>query len=499
MFIYKKRCKFEIAIVHKKHMKKSLLLFLFLYKSVLLGQTVLNTFPLDLKKYDENKQILNVKNSLTNELFVFAASSTNLSILKYNSALFLKSDFTSVGTNLGNKSIIGYSFSEDGNPTLYWSTEDFKSIIVIKYFLESKTSKALSFTFPSENQYVITTFQENETFYVLSNDLTQNGLIVYAFKNGTAEEKLFDFSTYTFQDKKIKPLLFNQLISEYPIEKMDPSDFTPLNQSTKKTKVYFLNHHILLTLDHHPKETLVFDLDLESDQLTARSYPQSNLAGPKKQSNSFLCDDRLYQLNVTDAELAFDIKEYTTGQIIKSYKVTKNDTIGFKSSPLWSQRDNLKPKEIKKTSKFLQSLSYLDIGLSVFKTKQNSLVTLGGVPKIEKIYYSFNDDSFGWDFASPFHTENVFFESTLDSKAEFTSSKQPPMALDNINYFLDLNRKAILPSIVPFKNYYILGYYDSVLKQYTMRKFTDGFMQDEPQNPIISKATFSKAFPIDNP
>jgi hypothetical protein len=499
MFICKKRCKFEIAIVDKKHMKKLLLFFLFLYKSTLLGQTVLNTFPLDLKKYDQNNQILNVKNSLTHELFVFATSATNLSILQYNSALFLKNDVTIPRTNLGNKSIIGYSFSEDGNPTLYWSTEDYKSIIVIKYFLESKTYKALSFTFPSENQYIITSFQENDSFYLLSNDITQNGLLVYAFKNGTAEEKLFDFSTYTFQDKRTKPLTFNQLINQDPIEKIDPSDYTPLDQSTKKSKVYLLNHHILLTLDHNPKETLVFDLNLESDQLTARSYPQSGLIGSKKQSNSFLCDDRLYQLNATDEALVFDIKDYTTGQTIKSYKVSNNDSIRFKSSPMWSQRDDLKPKEIKKTSKFLQSLSFSDIGLSVFKSQQNTLITLGGIPKIEKIYSSFNDDSFGWDFASPFHTETVFFETNLDLKAEFNSYVQPPMALDNIHYFLDFNKKAILPSIVSFKNYSILGYYDTALKQYTMRKFTNGFMQEEAQNPIISKAIFSKDFPMDKP
>jgi hypothetical protein len=76
---------------------------------------------------------------------------------------------------------------------------------------------------------------------------------------------------------------------------------------------------------------------------------------------------------------------------------------------------------------------------------------------------------------------------------------QQPLAQDNINYFLDQNKKASLPNILKYKNYYILGYYDSAAKQYIMRKFTDGFMQEEPQNPIINKAVFSKSFPIDKP
>ncbi|MFZ0599749.1 MAG: hypothetical protein WAM46_22365, partial [Flavobacterium sp.] len=61
------------------------------------------------------------------------------------------------------------------------------------------------------------------------------------------------------------------------------------------------------------------------------------------------------------------------------------------------------------------------------------------------------------------------------------------------------NRKASLPSSIKFRDYYILGYYDTSKKEYIMRKFNDGFVQDEPQNPIIDKAVFSKSFPVENP
>jgi hypothetical protein len=115
------------------------------------------------------------------------------------------------------------------------------------------------------------------------------------------------------------------------------------------------------------------------------------------------------------------------------------------------------------------------------------------------MYYTVNDELYSWNYAQTFNSESVFFESILDRNFEFVNPQQQPLAADNINYFLDQNRKATLPSILKFKNYYILGYYDTALKQYVMRKFTDGFMPEEPSNPIIDKAVFSKSFPADKP
>lgn len=480
-------------------MKKLLIFFLLLYKSVLLSQTVLNSYPLDFKKYDEANQVLNVENTITHDVFVFATNTENITILKYNKALFLKNEFTVQRTNLENHSIIGYSFSEDGNPTLYWATNDFKSFFVAKYYLESKTYKMLSFKFPVSSQYVITTFQKNNLFYILSKHVSQPALIVYVFTNGIVEEKAFDFSSFTFQNRKTQFLTFNQVLQEDPIEKIESDEYNPLFKSTKKSKAYIVNDHIILTFDYNPKKTQVFDINLENNDLTEKSFAQSATQNAKKLSNSFLYNDKIYQINATQDELLLDVKDYKSGETVKSFKVMKNDTIRFKSSPLLAQGDNQKPKELKKTSKFLQRLSYLDVGVSVFKNNQNTLVTLGGIPRLERMYYTVNNELYSWDYTQTFHSENVFFESTLNRNSEFVNPEQQPLALDNINYFLDQNKKATLSNILKFNDFYILGYYDNVAKQYVMRKFTDGFIPQEPLNPIIDKAAFSKSFPVNKP
>ncbi|MCD0475584.1 hypothetical protein LPB87_14385 [Flavobacterium sp. EDS] len=478
-------------------MKKTFFFFLIFYKSIVIGQTVLNSYPIDLKKYDESNMIMNVENTTTHDVFVFATNATNVTILKYNNALFLVNEFTVPRTNLENHSIIGYSFSEDGNPTLYWATDDYKSILVVKYYLEGKTYKMLSYNSPISSQFIIATFQKNNLFYIITKDLATPELIVYVFKNGVVEEKLFDFSTYAFQDRKTQRISFNQVITDNPIEKIELDEYNPLFKSSKKSKLYMFDEHIILTLDHNPIKTQVFDINLENNAITEKTFTKSVINNPKKLGNSFLYNDKIYQVNASQDELVFDIKNYNSGETLKSFKVIKSDTIRFKSSPLLVQGENQRTRELKNTSKFLQRLSNLDIGISVFKNSQNTLVTLGGVPKIEKRYYTVNDQLYTWDFGSS--AESVFFESTLNKDNEFVKFEQQPYAFDNINLFLEQNKKAILATTLKFKDFYILGYYDSTTKQYVMRKFTDGFPPEESLNPIINKAVFSKSFPADKP
>lgn len=474
-------------------MKKLFLFLVLICKSVLFSQTVLTSFPLDLKKTDEYNQILNVENTQTHDVFVFAATNENINILKYNKALFLNDQSVFPKTNLENRSLVGYSFAEDGNPNLYWASEDFKDLIIAKYYLETKTVKLLKFNFPFANQYIVNFFQQNDTFYILSKHKSDQSLIAYVFKNGTVDEKVFDFSSFVFQNKNTQFVTFNKIIDENPIEKIDTNDFTPLDKSTKKNKAYLINNHLILTLDHNPKKTQVLDLDIENHTINEKNFTQSGIDNTNK-SNSFLNDNKLYQISINKYAFAIEIKDFNSGQTLQDIKVLKNDTIKFKTSPLLLQNGSRNPIELKKTSQFLNHLSFLNVGLSAFKNKQNTFLTIGGTPKTEDFYQYYDGD-----FALIDHTESVYFESTLNKSSEFIKDQQPPMAIDNIYYFLSLQKKAAFQNIFKFRDYYILGYYDFGTKEFVMRKFTDGFIPPDITNPIINKAIFSRSFPAEKP
>lgn len=483
-------------------MKKLFFLFCIFYNSVLLSQTILNSFSLNLNRPLENGQVLNVEDVKNNDIYVFAADDKYINILKYNKSLFLKSQYTDSIKNVENRSIIGHSIGDDGNPILYWATNNLRNIRILKYYLETKTTKALNFDMPPHNEYLITTFQKNNNFYILSKETNQQHLLLYEFNNGKAEVKMFDLSGIPFQNEKGQNLAFNTVIRYYPIEKMDPDNFNPLDKTINKTKMYVLDDHILLAFDYSLKKTQVLDLNLTTVDVTEKNFNQPITEKPSKTSNSFFYENKLLQIKAGKEELLFDIKDFDSGKTLKSVAVSKKDTIDFKNTPFFLQINEKKPQEIKTTDKFLKQLSTLNAGITAFKNKKNIFISFGGFAEYQFSGYDYIQsnslaDFFDNDFGgySEYASKMVFFDSMLNSDLEFVNNQQSgPMAIDNLFYYLSINRNISLQSILKLKDYYILGYYDLNSKQYIMRKFTDGFMNEDNGNPIMNKMQFSKPF-----
>ncbi|MEL1255591.1 hypothetical protein AAEO57_17500 [Flavobacterium sp. DGU38] len=477
-------------------MKKLVFVFLFISTSTLFSQTVLTSYALDLKNAELSGQIINAANKVTNDLFAFVADRENVTILKYNQFLFLTDQFTTTRIKQPENEMVGYSFGEDGNPTLYWASEGSKNIILTKYFLDTKTSKSLNFKLPVEEQFVITHFQKNNFFYLLAQEKNEQGLVLYVFKNEACEAKSLDFSTFTFQDKSTKQVTLNQILRKYPIEKIDLDFINPLFVSNQKSKLYVLNDRLILTLDHNFRRTQVFDINLETLAITEKKFPQS--ADPKTMttSNSFFSDNKLFQMNVTENELLFDVKDYHSNETLKSIKIDQNDTLYFKKVPFLFQKNESQPKKFKSTKKFLKSLPYMNTGLSVFKNYQNTYITIGGYLNT---YQSnnplfLNDGPFFFPESSySMNTETAYFEGMVNASLDLIQQETQPLAIDNIFYFLNMHKEVAAQNIIKFKDYYILGYYDRITKQYIMRKFTDGFYYEE-RNPIINKASLSNPY-----
>lgn len=487
-------------------MKKLFLIFCVFYNTVLLSQTVLNSFPLDLNRPLENGQILNIKDVKTNDIYVFAADDKYINILKYNKSLFLKNQFIDSIKMAKNRSLIGHSISDDGNPLLYWATNNLRNIRIIKYFPETKTSRALNLDLPPNNEYLITTFQKNNNFYILCKERDQQHLLLYEFNNGKCLVKMFDLSTIPFRNDKGQNLAFGTIIRYYPIEKMDSDNFNPLDKTINKTKMYVLDGHILLTFDYNLKKTQVLDLNLVTTDVTEKNFDQPITKKQSKTTNSFFYENKLLQIKVSKEELLFDIKDFDSGKTLKSVAVSKKDTIDFKNSHFVLQINEKKPQKIKTTDKFLKQLSNLNAGISAFKNKKNTFISFGGfaeyqISGYDNIQSNLLADFFDNDYGrySEYSNKMTYFDAMLNSDLEFVNNKQSgPMAIDNLFYYLSINKNILLQSILKLKDYYILGYYDQNSKQYIMRKFTDGFSYETTTiNPIISRSVFSNPFPFD--
>jgi hypothetical protein len=436
-----------------------------------LSQTVLATFPLELKKSKEYKQITNAENIATHEVFAFVSDKETVTILKYNSALFLTTQYSSPRPDIAYKLLSGYSFNDEGNPTLYWSSTDFTKIVAVQYNMNSKTNTITNYDQQFFNQTIVTQIQDNNTFYILAQKHFEQKLVLYIFKDGKKEEKTLDFDTFKFKNSKNQELTFSQILEVCPIEKLETNQFNPLFKGTQKTKLYALKNKLLLTFDHNEKETQAFEIDLANFEIQEKNFPKPVPKNNVSLSNSYYHEGKIYQLNINNDELLFDIKDYKTAETIKSIPVSKTEVIPFKTSPLWLQMEGEKPRELKNTSKFLTQLVYLEIGLTVYKTSKSILITLGGTGNIQ-----FTDTNQDFNNMS-FHNvpTTVYFESAFDKKLDRTHTDDEPLAVDFISRFIQEHPEVTSQSIIRYKTYYIMGYYDSYAKQYIMRKFIDGF------------------------
>jgi hypothetical protein len=465
---------------------RKIILFFILFQCVSLSsQTLLATFPLELKKSKEYKQIINAENTVNHDVFVFASDKETLTIVKYNSALFLSSQYSLERPDLKYKLLTGYSFNEEGNPSLYWFSENLKELMAVQYDLNTKTASHYNYYQSYSNESIISTFQANNTFYILSQKELEQKLKLYIFKEGKKEEKILDFQPFKFQNKKTEVLSLNQILDVCPIEKIETSQFNPLFKGTQKTKMYVLKNRLLLTFDHNSKETQTFDIDLNTFEIQEKKFPQPATNKQTGLSNSYYHENKIYQLISNEDQLLFDIKNYPSSEIVKSFAVSKTDTIPFKSSPLWIQMDGQKPKELKNTAKFLQRLLFANIGLSVYKTPKAILITIGGTNDGQNNYTNFSsgiNTAFSGDFTDIAYDllnssgpTTVYFESLFDKKLQYSKQAQEPLAVDFISRFREEHFEVTLPSLIRHKNYYIFGYYDVYAKQYVMRKFIDGF------------------------
>ncbi|RED24802.1 hypothetical protein BD847_1538 [Flavobacterium cutihirudinis] len=479
-------------------MKKLLLFFLLFSKSVLFSQTVLNSFPLNLNRPQENGQILSTEDVKTNEIYVFAADNKKTQILKYSKFFFFTDQFTDTINNLQSKVLIGHSFSEDGNPTLYWTSDNSSDIRIVKYFFTTKTTRSLNFKFPDYTGNIIATFQKNNTFYVLAHEKREEHLLLFEFNDGSCLIKMFDFSDFSFQNENGRKFTFTSLLQYYPLEKIESSEFNPLENTSRRNKMYFLDNRILLTLNYNVAKTETFELNLESLDVKRKVFDQPVSQKPLATSNSFYIDKKLFQFSVNNEEFLFNVKDFESGGTIKNVSISKNDTITFKNSPLFLQTNGQTPKRIKTTAKFLKQLSSLKAGISVIKNRENTFITFGGFEKFlvstapsydyrNNFFSDFDDGSY-----SEYVTKMAFFDAIMDSNLEFVHNKQPEiLAIDNISYYRYKTRNIAFDSIIKLKDFYILGYYDLASRKYIMRKFTDGFMNEDLGNPIMNKALLS--------
>ncbi|HEU4496870.1 MAG TPA: hypothetical protein VFR70_07450 [Flavobacterium sp.] len=450
-----------------------------------LGQTLLDSRPLKLKNPKSSQQILNAANE-NGQVFAFAADKERVVALKYNKALFFSDSLSIPRPDKEYEFMAGYSFDENGSPYVYWANEDFTKMQSVYLGFENKASAISVFNLPSNEETIAGTFSKNNAFYIVALPKKENSLKIYVFSKNKLQEKVLDFSAYSFVSHNGKTKKFNEFIQEEGLQFIEEKVLNPLYRSVGISKAYAAPGKLLLTADS-PSQTQILEIDLNSFSVSQKIILQQALAKEGGRANSYYAGGNLYQIKANQEEIAIAAAAVESGTVLKRYSATASDTIFFKNSPLYSQTGNKRGRALKNTKKFLQRLSDAELGISAYKTSGPIMLTIGGIRYVSSagdIILGITAgaamaaaDSGGGNISSFFDGQNrqsIFFESLFDAGFKHQDSQQQPLAFDSLAQFLDENEVA-LESVFPYRDYFILSYYNAKTKEFVMRKFEDSY------------------------
>ena len=441
------------------------------------AQTLLNRFPVELKKSSEYFELFNAENT-SREYFSFLADKEKIRVLKYNSALFFKDSISMLRTNKDVDFISGVTFSKDGNPNLYWSSIDYEIIQLINFDFIKHTTSQLVYKNNFSRDKIIDAFVAVNAFQILS--ITAEGQIkCTSFSNtGKTEHLISENQT----NKTAFDAAVISTILENGITKIESNTFTPLFVGVAKVKRYLTDDSYILSLDSKTNTTL-FTIKFKDFSVQKESFPYEK-SDQDSGSNSFLNDGILYQLSANTTSLSLLGIDLNTKKSIGNFQANSKQEIDFKNSPLLQQSENSRSKELKNTSKLLLKLDKNSVGLSIYTTPNYNLFTIGGVREVTTgggltlaIGIGFAGAMSGGNVAiAPDFMNNklqsLYFESFFDADFKHSNAPFRPLYIDTLSEFLNTNRP-VVHNVYPFKNYVILNYYDSKTKEFVMRKFED--------------------------
>lgn len=449
----------------------------------IVAQVLVSSQNLELKKSSNYNEIFAAKEAKDQELVVFAADKKTLTALHYNSALFYKDSLVTQRPDAPYALMAGYSYNDNGTQ-VYWASEDYTKIKTLNFNFNTRAITSSTMEIALQDDFILSTFSENNSFYILSLPEKGDKLNLYILNNGVVKQKVLDFSGFSFFDANNKKTRFNTLMQEYPLQKIEATAFNALPTAGSKIKLYVLDSSILLTLDHNPALTQLFTLDLQANTLTEKIFPQLLLKHPGK-GNSFYFKQKLYQIKLNEEEIALATEDITTGDVLRSYIADSEDTITFKNSPLLVQAANKRASELKNTKKFLSKAAMGSAALSVYQTPNDLMLVAGGVrnamPAGDAILSAAitgviiggggSGDAIG--LFDPENVQTVYFEGLFDENFSHKPYTQGRLAVDQIGQFIGNNPVVSLQSVINFNGYSLLGFYNAKTREYVLMKFED--------------------------
>lgn len=356
--------------------------------------------------------------------------------------------------------VLGYKIIDDRYEILF-SNSTKKIFAVISIDFDSKKAVENNFKFDFNDERYLETVQYNNQLFLLTANKNNDFIIRELANNSFSLLKKISISSDNSNQKLLKRNdIFGSLKSN--ISKVDNRVPNAIEQTAAANKIYLKDNFLYLTIEDEANlQTILYTIDLESLTMVQDifDYPNGRV-GDFKRYNSFILDDKIFQLGSSNNEMKIIAKDFS-GESLKEFYIEVNQPIAFKNSPIIQDGQTFIPfvnrRELEETSKYLRKVSSGKIGITGYKDDDiynitiggfkevtsggggmmmmgggytHTVGTAGGVPVVQHIYnptyYSFNNYS---------STKSTFFNTHFDSELTYVVKEETDNIFDKIKEF----------------------------------------------------------------
>lgn len=284
------------------------------------------------------------------------------------------------------------------------------------------------------------------------------------------------------------------------IKRIECNNPNPLDITSETNKLYCYDNKIILSFDNEKDKTILITIDLNKYTYTTKNYNQDTLKNASRLntlSNSYIQDNKLYQLIVNKTGMSFSVHSLTNDSLLKTYRAKRDDEISFKNSALLQEFSEsgfgAAERELDKTKQVVRKLLAGSIGISAYENSGKLEVLIGGIKESPSTgsmlamglvgavavpllsggaYYAIPNYTMN-SYSSYTNSRSVYFKCLFDKESlDHADGIPDPNPFDKIKAFIStIKTPQSTQTIFKVNDYYVLGYYSPNEKKYYLRKF----------------------------
>ncbi|MGJ8665137.1 MAG: hypothetical protein ACSHW7_02120 [Patiriisocius sp.] len=384
------------------------------------------------------------------------------------------------------KSFQGYTI-KDNTYSFLMNTSNNRSYGVITFDFEKGSYETYESAFKLKKERLLSVVSYKNTCYLITISKKENEIIIYSFNENWDEpnRRAVVFDDDYFKDATNKKFDFNELFyDKFQIQTIRNENPISIKEASRRIKIYNKKTDVQIISNNFKEKTFILDFNLvnEGQKVSSIEMPVFEKEGYVPESNSFLIDNKIFQVRANNLKLAFNIVDLNNGEVINQFNVRKEDSINFINSPIIQKKTGIFEGErnINSTTAFLRKLQVMDLGISVYKDENNYVFHIGGYyedePNSSLVVVSGGNFTVGFvaglatSFLTYNYSKSLMIEGLLDENLKHQDGRIKENVFERISNFSS-RRKLKAETLFNKDETFYWGNYSSKYDHYSFFSF----------------------------